>query len=189
MTVGGIPDSHTRPVRARSDLLLSPGTQRDVVDTPTSAILQDSLMRRVLIVAVLALLVVPAACAKDGVLFARPAAHAGDRLVLKSSWAAHPDGVAVYFMPLAVSPRWWHGSYNGWETPNNGPPPKRVRGVLRLGTLHSSTGHAVRLVTKVPRVKPGRYVLGFWCAACNEHWTSALPNFQPNPLGVLRVVR
>jgi hypothetical protein len=35
----------------------------------------------------------------------------------------------------------------------------------------------------------GRYVLGFWCVPCNTHWTSALPNYQPNPFGIPRIQR
>jgi hypothetical protein len=128
-----------------------------------------------------------AATAKDGVSFDRTRAHVGDRLVLASSYNAHPHGLIAYFLPLSVSAKWWRIPYTGgWETPSNGPPPK-VRGVIRLGPLHSN-GRAVKLVFRVPQVKPARYVLGIWCKPCNEHWTTALPDWQPNPLGILRVV-
>ncbi|MDX6477136.1 MAG: hypothetical protein QOH95_2647 [Gaiellaceae bacterium] len=126
------------------------------------------------------------ASAKDGVTFDRAHARVGDRIVLSSSWSAHPNGLVAYFMPLSVSSRWWHIGYTGTPTPNNGPPPG-VRGVLRLGALNAN-GHAVRLAFRVPKVPPGRYVLGVWCKPCNAHWTTALPNWQPVPAGILRVV-
>jgi hypothetical protein len=133
-----------------------------------------------------ALVTATAATAKDGVSFDRARAHVGDRIVLASSWNAHPRGLVAYFMPLSVAAKWWHIPYTGsWETLNNGPPPK-VRGVVRLGPLHAN-GRAVKLLFGVPHVRPGRYVLGIWCKPCNEHWTTALPNWQPNPLGILRV--
>jgi hypothetical protein len=145
-------------------------------------------VRVVAAVFLVALVTATAATAKDGVAFDRTRAHVGDRLVLASSWNAHPRGLVAYLMPLSVAPKWWHFPYaGGWETPNNGPPPRNVRGVLRLGALHTN-GRAVRLVVRVPNVKPGRYVLGIWCKPCNEHWTTALPNWQPNPSGILRVV-
>jgi hypothetical protein len=144
-------------------------------------------VRALAAVFLVALVTAATAVAKDGVVFDRTRAHVGDRVVLSSSWNAHPNGLVAYFMPLSVAARWWHIPYaGGWETPNNGPPPK-VRGVIRLGPLHA-TGRAVRLEFRVPRVAAGRYVLGIWCKPCNEHWTSALPNWQPAPLGILRVV-
>jgi hypothetical protein len=127
------------------------------------------------------------AAAKDGVLFDRAQAHVGDRVVLSSSWTSHPHGLVAYLMPLSVSARWWHISYTGDpSTPNNGPPPK-VHGVRRLGAL-TAHGRAVRLVFRVPHVRPGPYVLGIWCKPCKAHWTTALPNYQPVPEGILRVL-
>jgi hypothetical protein len=143
-------------------------------------------MRRMALVVVVSLIAVPAAGAKDGVLFDRTRAHLGDRVVLASSWNAHPTGLVAYLVPMAKAARFWHIPYQGSYAPNSGPPPA-IRGVVRLGRLHA-TGRAVRLVFAVPHVPPGVYVLGLWCIPCNEHWTTALPNFQPNPLGMLRVV-
>jgi hypothetical protein len=76
---------------------------------------------------------------------------------------------------------------HGASTPNNGPPP-HVRGVINLGALRAH-GRAVRLAFRVPDVPAGRYVLGIWCKPCNEHWTTALPNWQPLATGILRVRR
>jgi hypothetical protein len=143
-------------------------------------------VRAVAAVFLVALVAAAGAVAKDGVGFPRAQAHVGDRLVLASSWNAHPNGLVAYFMPLSVSARWWHIGYTGTPTPNNGPPP-RVRGVVRLGALQAH-GRAVRLAFRVPNVPPGRYVLGIWCKPCNEHWTTALPNWQPSPAGILRVL-
>jgi len=134
-----------------------------------------------------ALIAAAAAAAKDGIEFPRAQARVGEQIVLASSWTEHPNGLIAYFMPLSVSARWWHIGYTGTPTPNNGPPP-HVRGVIRLGPLHAR-GRAVRLVFRVPDVPAGRYVLGIWCKPCNEHWTTALPNWQPLPAGILRVVR
>jgi hypothetical protein len=60
--------------------------------------------------------------------------------------------------------------------------------VTAATAVANATGRAVRLEFRVPRVTAGRYVLGIWCKPCNEHWTSALPNWQPAPLGILRVL-
>jgi hypothetical protein len=145
-------------------------------------------VRRLAIALAAALVVVPAAAAKDGLQFTRATAHVGDPLVVATGYATHRSGVVVFFMPLRVAPRWWKAPYNGgWETPNNGPPP-HVRGVIRLGAARPYGAHGLRLMTRVPRVTPGRYVLGIWCKPCNEHFTTALPNFQPSPTGILRVL-
>lgn len=145
------------------------------------------MVRALAAVFLVALAAATAASAKDGVTFDRTEAHVGDRIVLASSWNAHPHGLVAYLMPLSVSAKWWHIPYTGaWQTLNNGPPPK-VAGVVRLGALRAR-GRAVRLVVRVPAVKPGRYVLGIWCKPCNEHWTTALPNWQPSPTGILRVL-
>jgi hypothetical protein len=106
--------------------------------------------------------------------------------VLSSSWNAHPRGLVAYFMSLSTAARWYHVSYTGDVEPNNGPPP-RVPGVVRLGALQAK-GRAVQLAFTVPRVRPGRYVLGIWYKPCNAHWTTALPNWQPNPNGILTVL-
>ena len=58
-------------------------------------------LRRVLLV------VAPAALAKDGLLFDRPAASVGQAITLTSPWLNHPGGVVAYFMPLSVAPQWW----------------------------------------------------------------------------------
>ena len=131
-----------------------------------------------------ALTLVPAANAKDGFVFDRPSASAGDRIVLSASWAAHPTGVIVYFIPLAHSPKWWR-TYSGW-TPNYGKPPA-LKSAIRLGRTTRWQEHGARLAFHVPRVTPGRYVLGFWCVPCDTHWASVLPNFQVSPRGILRV--
>jgi hypothetical protein len=143
-------------------------------------------VRALALVLLVASLAASAAYAKDGVQFDRAAAHVGDRLVLSSSWNAHPRGLVAYFMSLQTAARWYRTSYTGDVMPNNGPPPRGVRGVIRLGALKAN-GRAVRLAFVVPRVAPGRYVLGIWCKPCNAHWTTALPNWQPNPNGILTV--
>ena len=143
---------------------------------------------RLLVLVVAMLVFAPTAAAKDGLLFTRASAHVGDALVVSTAYATHRRGVFVYFMPLSVAPRWWHVPYSGgWQTPNNGPPP-RVRGVVALGAAQPYGAHGLRLVTRVPRVPAGRYVLGVWCKPCNEHFTTALPNFQPSRRGILRVL-
>jgi hypothetical protein len=146
-------------------------------------------VRPLLVALVVALVAVPAASAKDGLQFTRTRAHVGDPLVVSTGYATHRSGIVVYFMPLAVAARWWRISYNGdSETPHNGPPPRHVAGVIRLGVARPYGAHGLRLVTRVPRVAPGRYVLGIWCRPCNEHFTTALPNFQPSRTGILRVL-
>lgn len=128
--------------------------------------------------------IAPSAAAKDGLLFGRSSARVGDTLVLTSPWVSHPDGVVVYFMPLAASPKWWP-TYQAYG-PAYGAPPK-LPSAHRLGRLQRWGTHGGRLRFRVPAVPAGRYVLGFWCVPCGTHWTSALPNFQPNPYGILRV--
>jgi hypothetical protein len=143
-------------------------------------------MRWLAAVALLSLAVVPAASAKDGLLFDGHTAHVGDVLDLKTPWLTHPGGIVVYLIPLNVSPRWWR-TYQAFA-PAYGRPP-RLKAARRLGVVarwHESGG---RLRFRVPSVAPGRYVLGFWCVPCNTHWTSALPNYQPTGLGILRVRR
>jgi hypothetical protein len=132
----------------------------------------------------LALALVPPAVAKGGLLFPRSSARIGDTLVLTSRWVSHRDGVVVYFMPLADSPKWWP-TYQALA-PAYGTPP-RVRSAHRLGRLEHWSSPGVRLEFRVPAVPAGRYVLGFWCIPCGTHWTSALPNYQPSPYGILRV--
>ena len=143
-------------------------------------------MKRALVVVALALVACPAATAKDGLLFDRASARVGDRVVLSTSWATRRSGVVVYFMPLAMSPKFWR-TYQALA-PNYGPPP-HLRAAIRVGELHAWGANGVRLSFRVPNVAPGRYVLGFWCRPCGTHWTTALPNYQPNPRGILRVRR
>jgi hypothetical protein len=146
-------------------------------------------MKRTLIVALAAaaaLALPPAVAAKDGLVFPRASAHVGDRIVLSTPWASHRRGVIVYFMPLALSPKFWP-TYQA-VAPAWGPAP-RLRGAIRLGMLRPWGANGTRLVFHVPKVAPGRYVLGFWCLPCGAHWTSALPNYQPTPRGILRVLR
>jgi hypothetical protein len=138
------------------------------------------------IVAGLALVFAPLAAAKDGLLFNRHAARVGDRLTLSSPWIGHRDGVVVYFMSLAASPKWWH-TYQA-NGPAYGKPPK-LAAAIKLGQIERWGAGGGKLAFRVPQVAPGRYVLGFWCIPCGTHWTSALPNFQPNPYGILRVAR
>jgi hypothetical protein len=143
-------------------------------------------MRRAFLVVCVTLVVAPTAIAKDGFVFPRASAHVGERIVLSTSWASHRRGVVVYFMPLAASPKFWP-TYQAFA-PSYGAP-SRVRGAIRVGELRPSGANGARLVFRVPRVPPGRYVLGFWCRPCDTHWTSALPNYQPSPRGILRVRR
>ena len=131
-----------------------------------------------------ALVFAPLAEAKDGLLFDRDAAHAGDRITLSGQWMSHRDGLIVYLIPLAVSPKWWP-TYQAYA-PAPGRPPT-LKSAIRLGPVVRWGAAGGRLQFRVPRVSPGRYVLGFWCRPCGTHWTSALPNFQPNPRGILRV--
>jgi hypothetical protein len=138
------------------------------------------------LVAGLALVFTPAADAKDGLLFPRRTAHVGDRITLSAAWMAHPAGVIVYLMPLAASPKWWP-TYQAYA-PAYGKPPS-LRAAIRLGKVKPWGSAGGRLQLRVPRVAQGRYVLGFWCVPCNTHWTSALPNYQPNPFGILRIQR
>jgi hypothetical protein len=142
--------------------------------------------RLVALAAVLALVAVPGAAAKDGFSFPRHSALVGDRLTLSSSWTEHRTGVVVYFLPLAQSPRWWP-TYQALA-PAYGPPP-HLASAIRLGTIQPFGDHGGRLVFRVPRVAPGRYVLAFWCKPCGTHWTSALPNYQVDPYGILRVLK
>jgi hypothetical protein len=136
--------------------------------------------------AVALLAFVPTALAKDGLLFDRPAARVGQSLTLTSPRVDHPGAVVAYLMPLRVAPRWWR-TYQAYG-PAVGPPPK-LSAALRLGTIERWHATGGRLAFRVPDVPPGRYVLGFWCRPCNTHWTSALPNFQPLPSGIVLRVR
>ena len=132
----------------------------------------------------MALFFAPLADAKDGLLFDRGTARVGERLTLTTSWMNHPAGVIVYFMPLAVSPKWWP-TYQAYA-PARGTPPA-LKSAVRVGHVERWRTTGGRLEFLVPRVTPGRYVLGFWCQPCDTHWTSALPNFQPDPRGILMV--
>jgi len=131
-----------------------------------------------------ALVFAPLADAKDGLLFDRGAAHRGDRITLSAQWMGHRDGLIVYLIPLAASPKWWP-TYQAYA-PAYGRPPA-LKSAVRLGQVERWGAAGGRLRFQVPRVTSGRYVLGFWCRPCGTHWTSALPNFQPNPRGILRV--
>jgi hypothetical protein len=142
--------------------------------------------RLVALIAVVALATAPGAAAKDGLSFSRHSAHVGDQLTLSSSWMTHRTGVVVYLLPLAQAPRWWP-TYQALA-PAYGPPP-HLASAVRLGAIQPYGSHGGRLTFRVPRVAPGRYVLGFWCKPCNTHWTSALPNYQVDPYGVLRVLK
>jgi hypothetical protein len=62
-----------------------------------------------------------------------------------------------------------------------------VRAARFVGELRPIGVYGVTLTFRVPKVAPGRYVLGYWCVPCGTHWTSALPNYQPTPRGILRV--
>jgi hypothetical protein len=141
-------------------------------------------VRRALVVLAVALVACPAATAKDGLQFDRASARVGERVALSAPWASHRSGVVVYFMPLAVSPKFWR-TYQALA-PSYGPPP-HLASALRVGELHPWGANGARVAFRVPKVAPGRYVLGFWCRPCGTHWTSALPNYQPNPRGILRV--
>jgi hypothetical protein len=132
----------------------------------------------------MALFFAPLADAKDGLLFDRGTARVGERMTLTTSWMNHPAGVIVYFMPLAVSPKWWP-TYQAYA-PARGRPPA-LKSAVRVGHVKRWRSTGGRLEFLVPRVTPGRYVLGFWCQPCDTHWTSALPNFQPDPRGILTV--
>jgi hypothetical protein len=132
----------------------------------------------------MALFFAPLADAKDGLLFDRGTARVGERMTLTTSWMNHPAGVIVYFMPLAVSPKWWP-TYQAYA-PARGRPPA-LKSAVRVGHVERWRSTGGRLEFLVPRVTPGRYVLGFWCQPCDTHWTSALPNFQPDPRGILTV--
>ena len=144
-------------------------------------------MARVAIaLAVLALATAQSAVAKGGLSFSSHTAHVGQQLTLTTSWIDHPSGTIVYFLPLAQSPRWWP-TYQALA-PAYGPPPK-LPSAIRLGAIQPYGTHGGRLVFRVPRVAPGRYVLAFWCKPCGTHWTSALPNYQVDPYGVLRVLK
>jgi hypothetical protein len=132
----------------------------------------------------MALFFAPLADAKDGLLFDRGTARVGERMTLTTSWMNHPAGVIVYFMPLAVSPKWWP-TYQAYA-PARGRPPA-LKSAVRVGHVERWRSTGGRLEFLVPRVTPGRYVLGFWCQPCDTHWTSALPNFQPDPRGILMV--
>jgi len=142
--------------------------------------------RLVALVALVALATAQGAAAKDGLSFSRHSAHVGDQLTLSSSWMTHTTGVVVYLLPLAQSPRWWP-TYQAL-TPAYGPPP-HLAAAIRLGRIQPYGDHGGRLVFRVPRVATGRYVLAFWCVPCNTHWTSALPNYQVDPFGILRVYK
>jgi hypothetical protein len=135
---------------------------------------------------VTALVLAPPAAAKGGLVFPRTSARVGEKLVLSSPWMDHRDGTAVYLLPLALSPKWWP-TYQALA-PAYGPPPRLAR-ALRLPGLQHWGGSGVRLRFRVPAVAPGRYVLAFWCVPCGTRWTSALPNYQPTPYGILRVWR
>jgi hypothetical protein len=142
--------------------------------------------RLVAFLAVVALATAPCAEAKGSLSFDRHSAHIGDTLTLKSSWVDRPSGIIVYFLPLADSPRWWP-TYQAL-TPAYGPPP-HLRAAIRLGRIQHWGDHGGRLRFRVPHVAPGRYVLAFWCVPCGTHWTSALPNYQVDPYGILRVYK
>jgi len=131
-----------------------------------------------------ALVFAPLADAKDGLLFDRGTARVGERITLITPWMNHRAGVIVYFMPLAASPTWWP-TYQAYA-PARGRPPA-LKSAVRLGQVERWRTTGGRLEFRVPRVTAGRYVLGFWCQPCGTHWTSALPNFQPSPRGILRV--
>jgi len=142
--------------------------------------------RLVAFLAVVALGTEPCAVAKGGLSFDRHSAHVGDTLTLGSSWVDRPTGIIVYFLPLTDSPRWWP-TYQAL-TPAYGPPP-HLRAAIRLGRIQPWGDHGGRLRFRVPHVAPGRYVLAFWCVPCGTHWTSALPNYQVDPYGILRVYK
>jgi hypothetical protein len=138
----------------------------------------------VAVAAGVALVFAPLAYAKDGLLFDRGTARVGERITLTTPWMNHPAGVIVYFLPLAASPTWWP-TYQAYG-PARGRPPA-LKSAVRLGQVERWRTTGGRLEFRVPRVTAGRYVLGFWCRPCGTHWTSALPNFQPSPRGILRV--
>jgi hypothetical protein len=142
-------------------------------------------MRRAILVALVALAVVPSATAKGEPVFPVASAHARDWIVLSTPFASHRTHVRVYFMPLSVSPRFWR-TYQAFA-PSYGPPPK-LRAARFVGEFEPIGDHGVKLAFRVPNVAPGRYVLGYWCVPCDTHWTSALPNYQPSPRGILRVL-
>jgi hypothetical protein len=138
------------------------------------------------LIAVLALATAQSAVAKGGLSFNRTSAHVGDLLTLTTTWIDRPSGTVVYLLPLAQAPRWWP-TYQALA-PAYGPPP-HLAAAISLGRIQPYGTHGGRLVFRVPRVAPGRYVLAFWCVPCGTHWTSALPNYQVDPFGVLRVLK
>ena len=125
------------------------------------------------------------ALAKDWLSFDRAWARPGDTVRAQTTYAQHGNKLVVYVLPLASSPRFWSIGYINDYAPDAGPPP-HVRGAIRVGTTRAY-GQAAWLAFRMPRVRPGEYVLGVWCKPCNTHWTSALPNYQPDPRGLLRV--
>jgi hypothetical protein len=125
------------------------------------------------------------ALAKDWLSFNRASARPGDTVRAETSYSLHGNQLVVYLLPLAASPRFWSIGYTNDYDPDTGPPP-HVRGAIHVGVTHAH-GRAASLTFRLPRVRPGTYVLGVWCKPCNTHWTSGLPNYQPDPHGLLRV--
>jgi hypothetical protein len=149
-------------------------------------------LRRLGLGVLLALVAASPALAKGGSAFDRPSAHPGESVsvgvsaIIGERWPAR-TAVEVYLLPLTASPRWWT-TYNSYG-PTYGPRP-RLAGAVRLGRIwHRVTSEAPRLRIHVPKVAPGRYVLGYWVAAIQARWTSALPNYQIGSNAVIRVRR
>lgn len=142
------------------------------------------MIRRLVVASVLALTVTSSAAAKGEPRFDRTTARVGDTLTLTSRYVGDPVGVVVYLLPLADAPRWWP-TYQALA-PAHGTPP-HLRSAVRLGRISRWGEHGGTIRFRVPHVVAGRYVLGYWCVPCRTHWTSALPNFQTDRFGVLRI--
>jgi hypothetical protein len=142
------------------------------------------MLRRLALAGVLALTVAASASAKGEPRFDRATARVGDTLTLTSPYVGDPVGVVVYLLPLAASPLWWP-TYQALA-PAYGPPP-HLRSAVRVGRVSRWGAHGGRIRFRIPHVVPGRYVLGYWCVPCGTHWTSALPNFQLDRFGILRI--
>jgi hypothetical protein len=148
-------------------------------------------LRRLILGIVVTLVAAAPALAKGGRPFDRASARPGYAVsvsvsdIIGENWPVH-TAVDVYLVPLAASPRWWT-IYNSYG-PTYGPRPHLATAV-RLGRIQHVKRVTPRLLVRVPKVAPGRYVLAYFVAATRSRWTSALPNYQIGPNVVLRVRR
>lgn len=139
------------------------------------------------------LAVAPAASAKLKLEFDRPAARAGDQVLLTfGEYFVRPDHVVhVYFVRASILGRVVRPAAGG-GTERPGPPP-RLRGVVKIGTTRSGSAG---LRFRVPRVAPGRYAAVVWCSTCTSSYLLAgLPGSVPDDASVrptrslLRILR